>query len=415
MTRFSSNKKLTSSLAACIASVASGLAMADFIDDSHATVDMRNMYMSRDFRNNNSAETMEDWGQGFTFQLSSGFTEGVAGFGVDILAQQGIKLDSAKGRSGTGVLLVRSDGTPADEWSELGGAAKVRISKSTLAVGTLQPVLPVVRYNDSRMLAGTFTGGLINSQEIEGLALNAGRLTESNLRDSSNRQDIAYAYNGATSDHFDFAGGAYQLSQQLSASYYYGALDDIYRQHFIGLVHNLPLAEGVSLRSDLRYFRSDDIGHARAGEIGNNFFNGMWTLGVQAHKFGLGLQRINGKGNVPFLSGADPYSINLVTFNTFTKADTDAWQLRYDYDFAALGLPGLTFMSRYVKGSDIATGAVTNGREWERDTDLGYVVQSGALKGINLRFRNVTFRSSNGLTNDLDENRIILGYTLALW
>ncbi|MQT35585.1 outer membrane porin, OprD family [Pseudomonas helleri] len=415
MTRLFLNKKLTFSLTACVAAVTSSFAMADFINDSHAAIEMRNMYMNRDFRNSNSAETMKDWGQGFTLQLKSGFTEGTVGFGLDVMAQQGIKLDSGKGRSGTGVLLVQKDGTPAEEWSDLGGAAKMRLSKSTLAVGTLQPVLPVVMYNDTRLLATTFTGGLINSQEIEGLAFNAGRLTETKLRNSSNREDMSYAYNGATSDHFDFAGGSYQISKQLSASYYYGALDNVYQQHFIGLVHNLPLAEGVSLRSDLRYFRSDDTGQAQVGKIGNNFFNGMLTLGVQAHKFGVGLQHINGEGNIPFLSGTDPYSINLVTYNTFTKANTDAWQVRYDYDFAALGVPGLTFMSRYVSGSDIESGTVTNGREWERDSDLGYVIQNGPLKGVNLRWRNVTFRSSNGLTNDLDENRIILGYTLALW
>jgi len=37
------------------------------------------------------------------------------------------------------------------------------------------------------------------------------------------------------------------------------------------------------------------------------------------------------------------------------------------------------------------------------------------LKNVSLRWRNVTFRSGNGLTTDLDENRLIVGYTLALW
>jgi hypothetical protein len=40
-----------------------------------------------------------------------------------------------------------------------------------------------------------------------------------------------------------------------------------------------------------------------------------------------------------------------VTINIFTKANTDAWQAHYEYNFAALGLPGLTFMTRYVDGS----------------------------------------------------------------
>jgi len=58
---------------------------------------------------------------------------------------------------------------------------------------------------------------------------------------------------------------------------------------------------------------------------------------------------------------------------------------------------------------------VRNGREWERDTDLAYIIQSGPLKGVNMRWRNVTFRSGNGLTQDLDENRLIVAYTLKFW
>lgn len=407
-------KILSSSLAMAIAA-ASSPAMADFIQDSRADIELRNMYMSRDFRQSNGAETMEDWGQGFTLRLKSGFTEGTVGFGLDAMAQLGIKLDSGKGRSGTGVLAVDRDGTPANEWSELGLTAKMRLSKSTLSLGTLQPVLPVVMYNDTRLLSGTYSGGLINSQEIEGLTLNGGRLTQTNQRNSSSRDDMAYVYNGAESDHFDFFGGSYEAFKGLTASYYYGELDDIYRQHFLGVVHSLALAENISLRSDLRYFKSEDSGKALGGSIDNDFLNGMVTLGIGAHKFAAGFQRLSGDGNFPFLAGGDPYSVNLVTFNTFTKAETDAWQLRYDYDFAALGIPGLALMTRYVRGSNIETATTSSGREWERDTDIAYTIQKGALQGLNLRWRNVSFRSGGGLTQDIDENRLIIGYTLPLW
>ncbi|WP_410967775.1 OprD family outer membrane porin, partial [Salmonella sp. SAL4452] len=82
----------------------------------------------------------------------------------------------------------------------------VRVSKSTLRLGTLQPILPVVVYNDTRLLASTFQGGLLTSQDLEGLTFNGGRLTKANLRDSSGRDDIGYG--AATSDHLDFGGGS---------------------------------------------------------------------------------------------------------------------------------------------------------------------------------------------------------------
>jgi hypothetical protein len=45
--------------------------------------------------------------------------------------------------------------------------------------------------------------------------------------------------------------------------------------------------------------------------------------------------------------------------------------------------------------------------------DLGYVVQSGPLQNLGIKWRNATVRSNFG--NDLNENRLILSYSLALW
>ena len=39
----------------------------------------------------------------------------------------------------------------------------------------------------------------------------------------------------------------------------------------------------------------------------------------------------------------------------------------------------------------------------------------GPLKNVNVRLRNATLRSTNGLTSDIDESRVIIGYTVALW
>ena len=298
-------------------------------------------------------------------------------------------------------------------------AAK-NVGKSVLKLGTLQPTLPVASINDVRLLPSTYNGSLLTSQDIDGLTLNVGRLEKQNLRDSSSNDQMSYA--GVQSSHLDLAGGTYALRPNLALSYYYAQMHDLYRQQYAGLVHDLPLAEGVSLRSDLRYFDTREQGNANlrsaarvdGGRIDNRFFNGMLTLGVGAHKFGLGYQNLSGDGDFAY-PGLDPYSVNLVTVNVFTKAETDAWQARYDYNFAALGLPGLSFMTRYVNGNHIQTATVSGGKEWERDTDIAYVVQSGPLKNVSVRLRNATFRSSGGLTSDIDENRLIVGYTLALW
>jgi len=416
------NFRLPAPLLAALGLALSPAAMAGFIEDSKGSFEARNMYMNRDFRQSNAPQAKaEEWAQGFTARVESGFTEGVLGLGLDAIGETAIKLDSSRDRRGTGLLAFGAESQePEDTYSELGLTAKVRLSKSVLKVGTLQPQLPVAAYNDTRLLSSTYAGTLLNSQEIGGLTLNAGRLEKINLRDSSSNDEMNY--NGVESAHLDLAGGSYAINPSLLLSHYYAQMDNIYQQHYAGLLHNATLAEGITLKTDLRYFNTGESGEhnfrsaARVdgGHIDNRFFNGMLTLGVGAHKFGAGYQSLSGDGDFAFV-GLDPYSVNLVTVNTFTKAETDAWQARYDYDFAALGVPGLAFMTRYVNGRNIETAKVSGGKEWERDTDLVYTFQSGTFKNFNIRLRNATFRSGAGLTSDIDENRLILGYSLALW
>lgn len=79
-----------------------------------------------------------------------------------------------------------------------------------------------------------------------------------------------------------------------------------------------------------------------------------------------------------------------------------------------MGLPGLTFMTRYVSGDHTdAKTSTTEGREWERNTDVGYVIQSGALKNVGVKWRNTSYRSS--FARGIDENRLIVSYTLPIW
>ena len=391
------------------------VSQAALVEDSKASLELRNMYLNRDFRDETSATPAtarsygELWGQGFIAKFESGYTEGTVGVGVDAIGLLGIKLDSSADRRDGNMMALDTDGSPVDDQSQLGLTAKARISKSTLHVGTLLPVLPVVQYNNTRLLPGSYTGGMVTSQEVAGLTLHAARLTEFSSRDSSNSEEFA-----SNIDNFDLAGGSYAFNPQLTASYYYGRYDNTYKQHFGGLVHKLPLGEGLSLTSDLRYFQTD---YDASNVDKNKFFNGMFTLGAGAHKFGAGFQRMSGDSVLGTIAAADPYSTHLSTYWTFNRQEEDVWQVRYDYDFASLGVPGLAFMTRYVSGSNIEIGAVDDGKEWERDTDIVYTLQDGSLKGLRFHVRNVTYRSSDvaaANARDIDENRLIVSYTLPL-
>ncbi|MBO3275466.1 OprD family porin [Pseudomonas schmalbachii] len=398
------------------------LASAEFLADSKASLELRNFYFNRDFRQDGAAQSkQEEWAQGFLLRYESGYTAGPIGFGVDALGMLGVKLDSSPDRAGSGLLprdREKVNGA-ADDYSELGLTAKLRASNSVLKVGTLLPKLPTVLANDSRLLPQTFQGAHLNSAEFAGLTIDAGRLRQVSQRDSSDSEDMTVTTGGAkgivasaNTDRFDFGGLSYKWTPQLTTGYNYAKLDGLYDQHIVNLVHMLPVAEGQSLKSDLRFARSDDDGHSN---VDNRAFGAMFTYTLGGHGFGAGYQSMSGDTGYAYLGGADAFLVNFVQIGDFANKDEKSWQARYDYDFAALGIPGLTFMTRYLSGDDIDLGAgKPEGKEWERDTDIGYVVQSGPLKNVGVKWRNATVRSSH-FGSDLDENRLILSYVLPLW
>ncbi|MFW0890019.1 OprD family porin [Pseudomonas sp. Fig-3] len=392
-------------------------ASADFIADSKASVELRNFYFNRDFRNGPPTaqrDSAKEWAQGAMLRFESGYTAGTVGLGIDAVGMLGLKLDGGDGSGGTGLLpadLSSKNGRGSqDEYSKLELTAKAKVSETALKVGSLAFRTPVVSSNDTRLLPSTFEGALLTSKDIDQLVLQGGKLEQIKFNSSSNYQDFTGNRIGGVSDDFRFAGGTYSFNKALSTSLFYGNLENVYRQFFGGVVYEIPLAAQQSLKFDLRYSKSTDDGNFRP--LDNRAANGLVAYTLGANVFTAAYQRMSGDDPFPYIANSDPYLVNFVQINDFANTQERSWQLRYDYNFAALGIPGLTFMSRYVQGDNALVGGSNTGKEWERDTDIGYVVQSGSLKNLGVKLRNATVRSN--FSNDLDETRLIVSYTLAL-
>ncbi len=411
-----------------VMSAAFSVQAAGFVQDSSATLEARNVYFNRDFRDGHSssaqgASKREEWAQGFILNVQSGYTQGPIGFGMDALGMMGLKLDSSPADSNSG-LLPSSGHDPrhsADQYAKLGVAAKIRLSQTVLKYGAMMPDVPLLKYNDGRLLPTMFHGALLTSEELHDVKFSLARLDKYTARDSTDRQDLRvhcknkrYACD-TTAEHFDLAGVDYRINERVSAQYQVARLENIYRQHFLGLIGSQPLSVG-SLSADLRLIKSDDVGRARAGEIDHRAFSGMVGYSLGGHKLSAGWQRMYGDSAMPYLDGSNPYLVNYAQVNDFAAAQERSWQVRYDYDFKALGVPGLTFFTRYIQGSHIQVpGSSDEGREWERDSELRYQVQSGSFKDVSVRLRNSTYRSNYAQwARDMDESRIIVSYNFSL-
>lgn len=396
---------------ACVIPLSAHAGSGGFIDDSHFSIKARNFYMNRNFLDDRTSQNYsEEWAQGFIATFESGFTEGTVGLGVDAIGLLGLKLDTGGGRKGGGTLLLEEDSDGAkDSYSKGGAALKARFSRTELKYGEQLVNLPVLAISDNRLLPETTQGWLLTSKELEGLTVHAGHFTALRSRDQSEHDS-----GGLTA--LDLLGADYQITPNLSVRAYHSDVDDYWRKYYAGATAVLPLTQGYAVKLDFNGYDTRSQGQARGGELDNRIWSLAASLSAGPHSFLVAYQRVSGSGNYTY--GVDGNSTvflaNSVQYSDFNYENERSWQARYDFNFAALGVPGLTFMTRYLKGSDFHTAQTDNGRAWERDIDMKYVVQSGSAKDLSFRVRQASFRSPDRGLN-FNEVRLITEYPLNIF
>ncbi|MBM6442450.1 OprD family porin [Pseudomonas sp. MIL9] len=414
-----------------------GTALADeptsgFLDGASLELLSRNFYLNSDYRSPSPTgkSYKAEWAQGFISSFESGFTPGTLGFGLDAHAFLGLKLDGGKGHSGTGLLPVDSDGRSASDYSSGGGAIKLKTSKTTLSFGEMMVETPVFDTADKRLQPEYATGFLLNSRELDGMNLVAGHFTAFKNQDSSSSKGNFSGY-GASTDAggISFAGADLFTQSPVGGALYASELTDTWHQYYGNLHLKQP---GIFLDGNIYHTRQ--TGQALAGAIDNTAYSlsGKYTLG--AHGFTLAYQKVQGDTPFDFVGGDSIYLANSIKYADFNGAGERSWQARYDLDFSTFGVPGLNFMTRYVKGSGIdgthaPQGGAYNpfdpslgeyvpqqgdgGRHWERDIDLRYIVQSGAAKGLSLQVSHVSHRANAAQGgDDIDRLYVVIQYPL---
>lgn len=387
-----------------------------FVDDTKATLTFRNAYFNRNFVDPANAQSKaEEWTQSFILDAKSGFTQGVVGFGIDVLGMYSVKLDGGKGTGGTQLLPIHDDGRPADDFGRLGVAAKAKISKTELKVGEWMPVLPILRSDDGRSLPQTFRGGQITSKELDGLTLYGGQFRGNSPRNDASMEDMSLNGRGAfQSDRFNFGGGEYAFNEKRTqVGLWYAQLEDIYNQKFINVLHSQPVGD-VTLGANLGYFWGNEDGNKLAGDLDNKTAYALLSAKYKGNTLYVGLQKVSGDDGWFRVNGTSGGTLANDSYNaSYDNAKEKSWQLRHDLDFAIFGVPGMTLMNRYISGDNVHTGAITDGKEWGRESELAYTVQSGTFKSLNFRWRNSSIRRDFS-TNEFDENRIFISYPLSL-
>lgn len=425
-----------------------------FIEDSDLLLESRNVVFYKNFRNtaSDSQNYRNEWGQAEMLTFTSGFTQGTVGFGVDAFANGAVRLNSGGGTGGSQVLPTNASHCDAvtgscqgqEAYGLAGGAVKVRISETELKAGNLMPQSPVFGTWDGYLMPQHTNGAQFSSAEIKDLALQGGHFTSGTSDNSTNRDgNLGTTYGFTRVDSASYIGGDYRFSDTLSGGLHAANYEDVWNQYYADLHHTWAIGEDLSLLTSINYYKTDDAGDARAGKINNDSFSMAMALTTGAHTFTFAHQRIN--GNTPFdylgisgqggessssyNAGGSIWLANSSQWADFNAPGEKSYKLQYDLDASTLGVPGLSFMTRYVKGTDAdgthadASGAygfyngLENGEEWERDIQVAYVVQDGPAKDLSFKIRQATYRGNAAINgsnsgSDNDEVRIITSYPL---
>ena len=398
-----------------------------FVEDSHLNVLARNAYISRDYKDHKQDKA--EWGQGFLGTFTSGFTQGTVGVGVDAFGIYALRLDGGRGKSGAGGIdffKQGASGKAADDIAKAGAAVKVRFSNTVLKYGDQMPALPVLMYDNSRLMPESFTGTLLTSKEINGLEINVGRFTaesrkSAEARDSGDLKSI------------NVFGGSYKFTDNLSASLYGSEMEDELNKQYVGVTYAIPLQDKQSLTFDFNGYRThvnDDYARDVLKVDGQD--NKIWSLattyGFGAHTVTLAYQSSTGEIGYPYggyrnAGGVGDGGNTILLANSywsdFNAKDERSWQLGYGFDFGAVGIPGLTYNIAYVRGSNIDDGS-DRGRGTEREifNQAKYVVQSGPVKDLSVRLRGSWLRVSNNASDynvGGNEVRVFVDYPISIF
>ncbi|MHC8383264.1 OprD family porin [Pseudomonas sp. LB3P14] len=416
-----------------------------FVDDAKLNLLVRNYYFNRD--NKDGGRDQKDWTQGIWGNFSSGYTQGLIGVGVDAFGYLAIKLDGGDGTSGSGN-MSRSDTVNAnggrdvnDSQGKAGAAVKFRVSKTELKFGDMQPsTAPVFAVGGSRILPQTASGFQLQSSEVKDLDLEAGHFYSGTSQDKNARDGGLFStYSGIEANSIDYFGGKYGINDNLSVSLYGAKLEDIWNQYYANVNLTTPISGDTSLNTDFNIYRTTDTGDAKVGDISNTAFSLATALTfLKAHTITLAFQKVNGDTPFDYIGigknnrgGDSIFLANSIQYSDFNAPGEKSAQIRYDIKMAEYGVPGLSFMTRYVKGWDIdGTGLAANsqyrtstgaplygsdGKHNETNFEAKYVVQSGPAKDLSFRIRQAWhFANSDEGEGDVKEFRFIVDYPLSV-
>ena len=373
-----------------------------FVEDASGSVLLRTGFIDRDKKN--GVPDTRSTAQSAIFNLESGYTQGIVGFGVGAVGDASFKIGD-NNHAGNQMIPINDQGNAYDHWARGGASVKARISNTNARYGTQVLDLPVLASNTGRMVPEYFEGVLAKSREIEDLEVVVGKFTKNQMSEQistdENKLNSAIVW-----------GAKYKFNDQINGSYYGIDSKNALERHYVNANFKQPLANNASLTYDFSGYRTEwDKGasassstlDANSDDRSNNIWAISGSYNTGAHNVMLAYQQSTGNTGYAYGENADGFqSIYLPNsyLSDFNGRDEKSVQVQYSVDLGQYVTPGLSWTSAYVYGWDIDTATDSNAKESEIFNQVKYTVQSGFAKDASLRVRYSHYRNDDAYAND---------------
>ncbi len=374
-----------------------------FLADTQLEARFRTYYLRKDRTTDLLSEA---WAIGGSVYYHSGWLEDA--FAVEVEGFTSQPLVAPDDRGGTGLLA------PVQEGYGVLGIANVKLRhKGIVLTGGRQYLgLPFVNRDDSRMTPNTFEA-LTLAREEGRLRFSTGYIWRIKRRSSDEFVSMAEAALADADRGFGYASVIFRPSEDAHVGVSAGMVPDVAGGIYTETAYTFSLGKDVSVRLDGQFEYQRSVGDEL---LPTGPFE-TWNLGVRTSTgwkgalFRLGFS-LNGEDS-PIISpfGSNPSYVSLMQ-RTFNQAGEKALLLSLSYDFANVGVDGLSAILNFVQGWDgRVLGVRGSAREVDFTVDYRLSERSDRWKGLWLRLR-ASWLDEEVFDRDGTDFRVILRYDL---
>ncbi|WP_164880813.1 OprD family outer membrane porin [Aestuariirhabdus litorea] len=445
------NKTLLSSAITALVASTSCSVSANLLEDSTLDIKLRNAYFSKTDKYNGVEELdagktkIRQWAQGVEINAVSGYL-GTDDFGIGADASYyGVaKLSGDNSNTGGDLLNFNSRGTDMNGYSKLGqGLVKLKaLDMVNLSAGRMLLDNPIIASSGSRVTPSSFEA-VQGSVEVAGARFWAVRANEWSKRNQSGFNDFVTGDSSVDIDNITAYGVAYEHESGLGFELAQGTSKDYIQKTMLDVYYSFKLGEDRSIDLDAQYYTFEDDGNkwtddtaltstSKADKLDAKTYSLRAAYATQWWNLALTYTKNKDDKAYYYMSGGDhgmTYLYTSMIVSDFLAKEEDVYQVAFDYDFEALGVPGLNASYSYTYGKDgeyVSRGDADNGKtynEWESDYSVSYTVQDGPLKDLSFKYTYANYSNNapaahTGDTFDVGEvtdNRFFIDYTISVF